>query len=147
MAETIGLTLAEISRLIRRRFDARAREIGVTRAQWHTLMIVARHEGLNQGGIAELMEIEPITACRMIDRLEDAGLVERRRDPNDRRAWRIFLKEEARPLLEQLRAIGERLSQETLTGLSPEQLDALVEGLTIIRANLTNNDDNEAANG
>ena len=97
MTDTLGFLIADVSRLIRRRFDERARLIGATRAQWRTLVVLSRHEGINQGGLAELLEVEPITLCRMIDRLEEAGLVERRRDPGDRRAWRIYLTDKARP--------------------------------------------------
>ncbi len=81
MTETLGFAVTELSRLIRRGFDEHARAIGVTRAQWHTLFMLSRNEGINQGGLADLLEVEPITACRMIDRLEEAGLVERRPDP------------------------------------------------------------------
>ena len=69
MTDSLGFLLADVSRLIRRRFDQRARLIGATRAQWKTLIVVMRNEGINQGGLAELLEVEPITLCRMIDRL------------------------------------------------------------------------------
>jgi DNA-binding MarR family transcriptional regulator len=91
MSDSLGFLISDVSRLMRRRFDERARLIGVTRAQWRTLTTLSRHEGINQGGMADLLEVEPITLCRMIDRLEEANLVERRRDPGDRRAWLIFL--------------------------------------------------------
>ena len=102
MTETLGFLMSDVSRLMRRRFDERARTSGATGPQWRTLKILERREGLNQGQLAEMLEVEPITACRMIDRLEEAGLVERRRDPADRRAWRIFLTDKARPVLSDL---------------------------------------------
>ena len=71
--------------------------------------VLSRNEGINQGGLAELLEVEPITLCRMVDRLEEAGLVERRRDPADRRAWQLFLTDKSRPLLDELRAIADEL--------------------------------------
>ena len=91
MDENIGTLLAQVSRLLRRNFDERARGIGVTRPQWQVLGLLKMHAGSNQGTLAELLEVEPITLGRMIDRLQEAGLVERRADPADRRAWRIFL--------------------------------------------------------
>src|SRR5258706_15552124 len=103
MSESLGFLISDVSRLMRRRFDERARLIGVTRAQWRTLVTLSRHEGINQGGLADLLEVEPITLCRMVDRLEEAGLVERRRDPADRRAWQIFPPPQALPPLHQLR--------------------------------------------
>ncbi len=148
MTEALGFSLSEISRLMRRRFDARARAIGVTRAQWHTLAMLSRREGVNQGGLAELMEVEPITACRMIDRLEEAGLVERRRDPNDRRAWRIYLTDAAKPLIERLRAIGNEVTEQALAGIGEDDRERLTALLAAIRTNLVQDDQQEtAANG
>lgn len=148
--ETLGFSLTEVSRLLRKRFDERAREIGITRSQWHTMFILVRNEGINQGQLADMMEVEPITACRMIDRLEEAGLVERRRDPADRRMWRLHLTEKSHPLLKQLRDIGLVLSEEALDGVSEEARATVANALDIIRANLTRNGDanvEERANG
>ena len=95
MSDSLGFLISDVSRLMRRRFDERARQLGATRAQWRTLTMLSRNEGLNQGALADLLEVEPITLCRMIDRLEESGLVERRRDPADRRAWQLFLTEKS----------------------------------------------------
>ena len=91
MPDTIGVLVTDTARLLRRRFDARARRIGVSRAQWQVLIALARAQGINQAALAERLEVETITVGRMVDRLADAGLVERRADPADRRAWRLFL--------------------------------------------------------
>lgn len=137
MSDTLGFLIGDVSRLMRRRFDVRARAIGVTRAQWHVLTKLARVEGINQGGLADLLEVEPITLCRMIDRLEEAALVERRRDPNDRRAWRIFLTDKARPMIKQLHVVADGLFNDALAGLSERQRTALFASLTQIHANLS----------
>ena len=105
--DSTGFLITDVSRLLRRSFDERARQIGVTRAQWRALTALRRHEGINQSGLADLIEVEPITLCRMVDRLEEAGHVERRRDPGDRRAWRIFLTDKSRPLLDRLGTIAD----------------------------------------
>ncbi|RYY24766.1 MAG: MarR family transcriptional regulator [Sphingomonadales bacterium] len=148
MTETLGFLMSDVSRLMRRRFDERARSSGATGPQWRTLKILQRREGLNQGQLAEELEVEPITACRMIDRLEDAGLVERRRDPADRRAWLIYLTDKARPVLDDLHNVATHMFEGALTGLSPKQRDELVGSLNVIRANLTHTqEDKEAANG
>lgn len=136
MSDSLGFLISDVSRLLRRRFDERARAIGVTRAQWRTLVTLSRHEGINQGGLADLLEVEPITLCRMVDRLAEAGLVERRRDPNDRRAWRIFLTEAARPLLEQLRTIADAMFEQAFAGIGADRNAALVTTLEEIRANI-----------
>ena len=135
--ENVGLLISDVSRLMRRRFDERARLIGVTRAQWGVLTKLGRHEGINQGGQADLLEVEPITLCRMIDRLADAGHVERRRDPADRRAWRIYLTDRSRPLLEKLRVIADGLFADALAGIDEPARTQFADTLQRIRDNLT----------
>ena len=148
MSDSLGFLISDVSRLMRRRFDERARLIGVTRAQWRTLTTLVRHEGINQGGLADLLEVEPITLCRMIDRLEEAGLVERRRDPADRRAWLIFLTAKAHPLLAQLRSLADGMIEGALQGLDDERRAALMETLGAIRTNLnTTIESDEAGHG
>ena len=148
MSDSLGFLISDVSRLMRRRFDERARLIGVTRAQWRTLTTLSRNEGINQGGLADLLEVEPITLCRMIDRLEEAGLVERRRDPADRRAWLIFLTTKAHPLLAQLRGLADGMIEGALQGLDDERRAALMETLGAIRANLnTTIESDEARHG
>ncbi|MEI9927114.1 MAG: MarR family transcriptional regulator [Sphingomonas sp.] len=148
MTETLGFLIADISRRMRKHFDERARSSGATGAQWRTLKILDRHEGINQGQLAELLEVEPITACRMIDRLEESGLVERRRDPGDRRAWRIFATDKAGPVLADLHVVSERMIEELLQGLNARQREELIRSLNVVRSNLTNsNESKEAAHG
>ena len=137
MTDTIGFLLSDVARLMRRRFDERARAIGVTRAQWRTLGVLARNEGANQGQLAELLEVEPITLCRMIDRLAEAGHVERRRDPADRRAWNIYLTDTSRPLIDRLHVLADELMAEALDGLDDATRAALTRSIDRIRANLT----------
>ena len=88
-----------LARLIRTEADRRARAHGMTRAQWTLLIRLEAHPGLLQKELAEVLEVEPITVARLVDRLEARGMVERRADPGDRRCWRLHLTEAARPLL------------------------------------------------
>ena len=136
MSDSIGFLISDVARLLRRRFDERARAIGITRAQWRVLVVLSRNEGANQGALADLLEVEPITLCRMIDRLADAGHVERRRDPADRRAWNIYLTDRSRPLIEQLRGLAEEVVGEALAGLDAAALDRFTRSLHTIRDNL-----------
>ena len=148
MTETFGFLLSDTAALLRRRFDERARAHGATRAQWRALLGISLHQGINQGGLAEWLEVEPITLCRMIDRMEEAGLVERRRDPNDRRAWQLFLTDKALPTLDVLRGTGAGLTAQALDGLSPAQVADLFAALNRIRQNLQQADTApEAAHG
>lgn len=145
MTDSTGFLLSDVARLLRRRFDERARAIGVTRAQWRTLTVLSRNEGANQGTLAELLEVEPITLCRMIDRLADAGHVERRRDPGDRRAWNIYLTDRSRPLLDQLRGLAEGVIDGALAGIDTESRARLIATLERLRDNLTITTDVEHA--
>jgi DNA-binding MarR family transcriptional regulator len=153
MPDSLGFLLNDIARLMRKRFDVRARRIGVTRAQWHTLSVLKRNEGCNQGMLADLLEVEPITVGRMIDRLEDAGLVERRRDPADRRVWRIHLTQKAQPVLIELRGIADTMIDEVMEGVDPEDRLRMHAALKALRTNLLAdehekaNDNKEAVNG
>ena len=135
--ENLGSMLADTSRLLRRSFDVRARDIGVTRAQWQVLTTLLRHEGVNQGGLAELLDVDPITVCRMVDRLQDAMLVERRADPADRRSWRLFLTPRAHDLLAQLRPLADALIEEALAGIDLAERDRLRDLLDRVRENLS----------
>jgi DNA-binding MarR family transcriptional regulator len=146
MSDSVGFMISDVSRLMRRRFDERARLIGVTRTQWRTLTTLKRHEGINQGGMADLLEVEPITLSRMIDRLEEANLVERRPDPADRRAWQIFLTPKALPILDQLRALAEDMIDAALYGLDEAQRTQLMASLATIRTNLNTQFESDEAN-
>ena len=137
MSETIGFLLNDSARLFRRAFNARTRDSGITALQWRLITYLKRHEGIRQGPLAELIEVEPITLSRMVDRLAEGGLVERRADPTDRRAWRLYLTPRAAAVLNGIRDIAQGLTDDATEGLSAaecEQLAALVER---VRANLS----------
>lgn len=136
MSDSLGFQITDVGRLLRRHFDERACQIGVTRPQWRLLLTLSRQEGINQGRLAELLEVEPITLSRMVDRLADQGLVERRADARDRRAWRIHLTEASHPILTELRAIGEQMMAEATAGLTPTQHAAIADGLARVGENL-----------
>jgi DNA-binding MarR family transcriptional regulator len=137
MDESLGTMISDVARLMRRTFDERARGIGVTRPQWRVLTMLKRHEGINQGGLAELLEVEPITLCRMIDRLQEASLVERRADPSDRRAWRLFMTEKAHDLLDELRPMAIDMFDNAQTGLDAAERARLIQMLSRVRTNLS----------
>lgn len=130
------MEIAETTRALRRAFDARATQIGVTRAQWMVLSKLSRHPGLKQVELADLLEIEPITLCRHIDRLEEAGFVERRRDPNDRRAWRLELTDAAGPTVKKLKELASHFATDAFGSLSDAQASALSASLASVRDNL-----------
>jgi len=128
--------LADLQRAVRAYADQRAARHGVTRSQWAVLVKLHREEGLQQAQLAKLLDIQPITLTRLVDKLCSAGLVERRADESDRRANRLYLTPAARPLMTKLRTLREEINQTALAHLSPEQADAFVAQLDQIKANV-----------
>ena len=144
----IGYLLADNSRLARRAFDERVRADGVTGPQARLLLMLERTPEENQGFYADLLDVEPITLCRMVDRLEDAGLVERRPDPNDRRARRLHLTAKSREKLARVRERLDEMVDEMLTGLSDGERQEFVRLLKVLHTNLASlREQEKAANG
>lgn len=137
MDENVGAVLAQVSRLLRRSFDDRTRGTGVTRPQWQVLSLLSTNDGINQGGLAELLEVEPITLGRMIDRLQDVQMVERRIDPADRRAWRLHLTDKGRRQLDALRPLAMKTYEIALEGVGKVEQAIMMEALSRMRANLS----------
>jgi len=133
----IAFLIKDVSRLYRRRFDERTRSFGITGPQVRALASMMRFPGINQGALAERLDVEPITTCRMVDRLEQAGLVERRRDPQDRRAWQLYVTQSAEPLARELQAVGQSVLNESLEGIEGEARELAMAVLGRIRDNLT----------
>jgi len=131
-----AFTINDVARMLRTYADHKASQFGVTRAQWAVLARLDRFEGLKQAELAEMLDLQPITLTRLLDRLCDSGLIERRADPNDRRAKRLFLTDAARPLLEQLGALGEEVMTATLAGVPREAVEQIVAQLAIVKENL-----------
>jgi DNA-binding MarR family transcriptional regulator len=141
-AKGLGLLIHDVSRLLRRRIDQQAQTIGLTSAQWRVLSSVARaemrnDEPLNQAMLADQMDMEPITLSRLIDRMEQATLIERRPDPTDRRAHRLYLTENARPLVAKFRAVAGNCIGDAFTGVTDDEMDMVSEVLARVRTNLT----------
>jgi len=132
----LGFLLHEVARLLRKRFEQRARHQGLTRSQWQTIAYLAKLEGVHQTALAEVLEIEPMTLVRILDRLEQRGLIERRLDPDDRRAWRLYLTDAARPILAAIQPLGEATRIEALKGVGDEDRAQLIATLTLMKSNL-----------
>jgi len=131
-----AFTLNDVARLLRTYADQRAAEYGITRAQWAVMARLDRSEGLKQAELAELLDLQPITLTRLLDRLSDSGLIERRGDPEDRRAKRLFLTAAARPLLEHLDRRAEELMATALAGIDPSSIELMQAFLTTVKGNL-----------
>jgi MarR family transcriptional regulator, transcriptional regulator for hemolysin len=134
---SMGFLLADVARLMRRNFDRRAQQIGLSRAQWQVLAWLKRNEGISQAALADLLEMSPMTLVRLIDKLEAAGLVQRRPRPGDRRSYQLYLADHAHPLLDRLWEMGAETRRQAQAGISKADEALLLDALTTIRRNLS----------
>ena len=137
MQNNIAFLTSDVSRLLRKRFDVVSRRFGVTGPQWRMLAALRRTPGVNQGALAQWLEVEAITAGRMIDRMQDAKLVERKTDPADRRAWRLFLTPRGREIIDRLQPLAMETTEKTLKGISEDDQADLLRTLDTMLENLT----------
>ncbi|QKS00330.1 winged helix-turn-helix transcriptional regulator [Sphingomonas sp. CL5.1] len=135
-ATTISYRISVIGRLQRTRFDARARSLGITRAQWRAIYAISGNEGSSQRRISELIKVGDVTAGRLIDRLVDNGWVERRADIADRRTHRLYLTPLAGPVLEKLAELGADEDRIALDGVDPAALETALAVLDRVIANI-----------
>lgn len=130
MHSRFGFLSYEISHIIRQRFNREAENIGLTHAQWRALVHLSNNENCRQIDLAEILEIKPITLARQIDLLEEAGLVRRNKDSEDRRAYRLALMPKAHAVMQALWEIADAVEAEVLNALTAQeqhQLTALLE--------------------
>jgi MarR family transcriptional regulator, transcriptional regulator for hemolysin len=130
--------ISDVARLLRTYADQRARRLGITRAQWAVMARLETTEGLKQSELAEILDLQPITLTRLIDRLCANGMVERRADPNDRRAKRLYLTPLARPLMDQLTDMGRDMMGTVLDGFDLATVERMILELGITKDNLKN---------
>jgi len=136
LRKEIAFTINDVARLLKTYADQSARRYGATRAQWAVLSRLNRCEGLKQSELAEILDLQPISLTRLLDRLAENGLIERRPDPHDRRVNRLYLTPAARPLLDQLTDLGEEVMGQVLEGLDDKAVSQLLTNLGVMRENL-----------
>src|SRR5262245_29005 len=132
----LAFAINDVARLLRTYADHEARAFGMTRAKWAVLARLDRFEGLKQAELADMLDLQPISLTRLLDGLSNNGLIERRPDPEDRRAKRLYLTPAARPLLEQLSTLGEELTEAAFAGLDEAEEAVLLERLSLVKENL-----------
>jgi MarR family transcriptional regulator for hemolysin len=132
----LGFLLADVARLLRKRFEQNAKQLGLTRSQWQLLVHLSRMEGVTQSVLAEVLEVEPVTLVPILDKLQSQGMVERRAHPTDRRMWLLHLKDKARALLDDIHRIGDATRAEALKDVSEADQRRLMTSLSQMKANL-----------
>ena len=133
----LGFLLHDVARLLKKRLEQHSRGSGLTRSQWQILAYLAQNEGINQKGLAELLDIEPITLGRIVDKLEALRLIKRDPHPTDRRRWLLHLMPAARSRLQQAGEYGDVTRREALAGVSDADRQCLLKTLAAMKANLT----------
>ncbi|RZA04355.1 MAG: MarR family transcriptional regulator [Moraxellaceae bacterium] len=136
-SESLGFLLADTTRLMRRVSAIYLEEHQITVAQMRALIYVGRREGIRQVELADLLEIQPITLARLIDQLSKSGLVERRSDPKDRRAFQLYLTDAAAPLIAFIGERSERFQQQAFEGLTADQIETFFISLNKVHNNLS----------
>lgn len=134
--QSLGFVLHDAARLMRRNFNRRVQELGLTQAQWQALAHISRNQGMNQSQLADILEVQPISVGRLIDRMEAAGWVKRAPDPSDRRAINLYLTEKAGPILTKMQKQGAALKERALNGIPQQEQDIMLRNLLMIRQNL-----------
>ena len=133
---SFGFLVTDVTRLMRKHFDRRAERFNLTRAQWRALKRLNHGEGMRQNELAEFLEMEPSAVGRVIDRLQKAGFVERRADPNDRRAWRLYLTARAHAVVDDMESISSGLFRDAQKGISAADLKTMISVLARMKDNL-----------
>jgi len=133
---SFGYLLNDVTLLFRKHFDRRAVKYGLTRAQWRATKMLYHREGMRQNELAEALEMEPIAVGRVIDRLQAAGFVERRPDPRDRRAWRLYVTTQAHEVVDDMEQVARELRRESTVGIDYDELKHALDVIERIKANL-----------
>lgn len=132
-----GFLMKDVSRLYVRHFERRARELQLTLAECKVLGYLARNEGTSQARLAEITETDPMTLVRTLDRMQEQQWIERRPDPSDRRAHRLYLREASRPIIARMWKIADQARTEALAGLGPSEREQLIATLERVHQTLS----------
>ncbi|MEX0951017.1 MAG: MarR family transcriptional regulator [Gammaproteobacteria bacterium] len=135
-SQSFGCLLHDTARLLRRDFNRRAQSLGLTQTQWQTLAVLSHNEGINQATLADLLEVQPITMARLIDRLESSGWLERRAHPTDRRSLTLYLTDKAEPILAQMWELAQQTRAIALQGVSEAEHAQIMKTLEQVKKNL-----------
>ena len=138
--DRLGFLSHDAQRLLRKRFEIRGAEYGLSAAQWRLLVRVVKDEGVPQARLAEILEIEPISVSRLLDRMEAGGWISRQQDASDRRVRMIFPTNKSRKVFVAIKSVAGEVYEEALSGLPVDGRRALIDGLSRIVENLSDGD-------
>lgn len=143
----LGYLIHDVSRLRRKAFDEIVKPLGVTRAQWWIIAHLARHDGMVQTQLAQMLDVGKASLGALLDRLEATEFIERRPEPTDRRAKRVFLTKNSQQLLEKLVAAEAAFNATILANLTDKDRSELVRLLSTIKEALSTMDLDDSGTG
>jgi len=143
--DRLGFLIHDSARLLRKRFEGKGRSLGLSAAQWRLMVRLVKEEGVAQARLAELLEIEPISVSRLLDRMEEGGWIERRQDLNDRRVRMIFPTDKSRDAFASIKSVAGEVYEAALVGLNEDERRILVKALNAIVTNLSDGETPVAA--
>jgi len=135
--DRLGFLIHDSARLLRKRFEIKGAAHGLSAAQWRLMVRLVKEEGVAQARLAELLEIEPISVSRLLDRMEEGGWIERRQDAGDRRVRMIFPTDKSRAAFAEIKSMAGEVYEVALSGLAAEERQTLVKALNTIITNLS----------
>jgi len=144
--EDFGFLIHDVARLLRKNFNRRVQSFGLTQEQCRVILHLSRNEGIQQVDLAELLEIKPITLARLLDKLQENGLIERRLNPADRRAFLLYLTPQAHSIVKKILAIGSATRTDANKRVSQSDLAMLYSVLSRLKANLVDAEENLRSN-
>ncbi len=135
-SRSLGFLLHDVARLMRRAFDRRVKHLGLTRSQWFVLVHLYRTDGQTQRHLAEELDMERAPLSKLLDRLESGGWIERRADPTDRRANRVYITKKIDPLMTEVITVGEMLTDDIFSGVDESAREEFLSVLVKAKSNL-----------
>lgn len=136
LGRNLEFLISDVARLMTREYDRKVRDLNLTRSQWWVLVFLIRYDGHNQTELADVLDIGKVALGGLLDRLEAKGWVERRPDATDRRAKRVYLTEQVKPLIREMQERGKEVHRQLTSGMARDDQDRLVALLQDAKANL-----------
>jgi len=133
---SLGFLVHDVARLMRRAFDRRVKYLGLTRSQWFVVVHLYRTDGQTQQDLADELDMQRAPLSKLLDRLESGGWVERRADPDDRRANRVYITKKINSLMIEGVAVGEKLTNEIFSGIDQDSREEFLTILAQTKSNL-----------
>jgi DNA-binding MarR family transcriptional regulator len=134
--QPIAVMLHDVANRLKVLIDNKVQPYKLTRIKWLTLSILEKNNGISQSELASQLGVDGSAIARLVRRMEDRNLIYRQGDEIDRRIVRVYIKDEARPVLQDLKSISDDVGKEALKGLTSKEQEEFLNALLLIKKNL-----------